>query len=318
MVFNGMDHQQTDFVIAGLLTAGSVALIASHGFVAATCFGLATGLKCTPLLWAPYLLWRGRWKEAAWMVAVAIGLNLLPDLIRTPPEGGLWLVEWFEKFLRPMGRSDYAPGLWYAWILDNQSVAGAINRWSTTRLGWADGGITVADSASPLDVRWLRLITPVVLAALTGLACHALGRPGRLKEHGGTRSAPAREAVEHGLVATLMLLLSPMSSRPHFIILLLPCFCLARAGFVGRNRPLLAWLILAVLAALTTVPWGGQSIGRVTMWLGMLTWTTVFLFAGSALALRSGMLDAASDKAPAHTATQESSTLGMHQAAAQR
>src|SRR5438874_1333 len=71
-VLSVMDHQQTDLLIAALLIGGCLALQRARALSAATLFGLAAGMKCTPLLWAPYLAWRGRWKAAAWLVAVAV------------------------------------------------------------------------------------------------------------------------------------------------------------------------------------------------------------------------------------------------------
>src|SRR5262249_16431928 len=77
---DGLAHQQTDVVIGALLMSGCWALFRSRPLVAATLLGIAAGVKCTPLLWCGYLLWRGCWLAALWLVAVALGVNLLPDL----------------------------------------------------------------------------------------------------------------------------------------------------------------------------------------------------------------------------------------------
>ena len=84
---NCLAHQQNDVVIAALVLGGCVALSRSRRWLAATVFGLAAAIKCTPLLWSPYLLWRGRWKEAGWLVCVAVGVNLLPNLFSTRSRG---------------------------------------------------------------------------------------------------------------------------------------------------------------------------------------------------------------------------------------
>src|SRR3954470_10218372 len=86
-LLNCLAHQQTDLVIGALLLGGCLLLGRSRALPAATCFGLAAAMKCTALLWAPYLAWRRRWAAAAWLAAVALGANLLPDLLSPPPSG---------------------------------------------------------------------------------------------------------------------------------------------------------------------------------------------------------------------------------------
>ncbi len=86
---NGIAHQQTDVVISALLLLGCWRLSRNRDWSAASCFGLAAAMKCTALLWFPYLLWRRKWRAAAWLMIVAVGVNLLPNLVRTPERGGL-------------------------------------------------------------------------------------------------------------------------------------------------------------------------------------------------------------------------------------
>jgi hypothetical protein len=57
---NCMNHQQTDIVIGALLLGGCLLLNRDRPMTAAVCFGLAAAMKCTALLWAPYLVWRRR------------------------------------------------------------------------------------------------------------------------------------------------------------------------------------------------------------------------------------------------------------------
>src|SRR5216683_1386953 len=55
---NGIAHHQTDLVIGLLLIFGCWMFSRNRNLSAATCFGLAAAMKCTALLWVPYLLWR--------------------------------------------------------------------------------------------------------------------------------------------------------------------------------------------------------------------------------------------------------------------
>ena len=95
---NCLAHQQTDVVLGALLIGGCLALSRERSLWAATCFGLAAAVKCTPLLWAPYLLWRRRPVAAVWLVAVAVGVNLLPDLVQSPATGHGWLAEYVNRY----------------------------------------------------------------------------------------------------------------------------------------------------------------------------------------------------------------------------
>src|SRR5262249_38815550 len=119
-VMDGLAHQQTDIVIGALLMGGCLAWTRERPWLAATPLGLAAGCKCTPLLFALYFLWRARWLAAGWLVTVALGVNLLPDLMHSPPRGGSWLSEWFALYLQPMQASNYYPGMWASEPIYNQ------------------------------------------------------------------------------------------------------------------------------------------------------------------------------------------------------
>src|SRR5437764_38405 len=79
-------------------------------YLGPTWFGLAAAMKCTALLWVPYLVWRGRPAAAAWVMVVALGVNLLPDAVSTPPSGRPWLGEYAVRYLRPLASSEHVLG----------------------------------------------------------------------------------------------------------------------------------------------------------------------------------------------------------------
>ena len=95
-----------------LLIGGCFCLHRARSLAAATCFGLAAAMKCTALLWAPYLVWRGRPRAAAWLACVALGVNLLPDLVSRPASGRLWLAEYGQRYLRPLTEPGHYLGTW--------------------------------------------------------------------------------------------------------------------------------------------------------------------------------------------------------------
>ena len=85
---DALSNQQTDLVVGGLVLGGCLLLANKRELWAAVPIGVAAGIKCTPLLWAPYLMWCGRWCAAGVVVAVALAVNLVPDLTHPPPGGG--------------------------------------------------------------------------------------------------------------------------------------------------------------------------------------------------------------------------------------
>ena len=155
-VQDNFDHQQTDLVIGAIVIGGCLAWQNRRDWLAATCWGLAGAMKGPPMLFAGYLVWRGRWAAALWMVVLAIGVNLLPDLVHRAPQG-IWLRQWYLEMIRPMSQI----GVWHSDTLLNQSLAGAARRW-------------FAESMSPAALKRGVYFVEAVLLALTALC---MGRP---------------------------------------------------------------------------------------------------------------------------------------------
>src|SRR5262249_38066370 len=98
--------------------------------------------------------------------------------------------------------------------------------------------------------------------------------------------APSRLALECCVVFLMMLLLSPMSSKPHFLTLLLPGFCLARLA-IGERRLVLGAFVVAAAAvgALSIRDLWGNDLSAAALWWGSVTWSTLLLLFGCAYAL---------------------------------
>jgi hypothetical protein len=283
-IHNCLAHKQTDVVIGALLLGGCLLLVRARALAAATCFGLAAAMKCTALLWVPYLLWRGRPRAAAWVLVVAGGVNLLPDLVHASPSGRPWLLAWADSFLRPLAAADHYVGTWASDPMYNQSLSGAVNRWCLSTLTWTDDDCFLVPrphTPPPLLLRGLAQGSGLLLLLATLWAARG---PWRLAED---LPGPHRVALESCAVLLLMLLLSPMSSKAHFGMLVLPGFCLARAAVRTRSRWAGGLLGTAVLLALlgNKDPLG-ERLYTVTLWCGCVTWQTLALLAGCLLVLR--------------------------------
>ncbi len=281
---NCLAHQQTDAVIGAFLIGGCLLLARRWTLGAALCFGMAAGIKCTALLWAPYFLWRRRPIAAGCVVAVALGINCLPDLVHTAPGGEPWLVNYARRFLQPLTAGNHDVGTWGSEPIYNQSLSGLVHR------GFLMTLLPVGNDLIP--VTRTRTISPLVLRGaahggelllLLAVLGVARGPLRRLEELGGER----RAALEGSVVLLLMLLLSPMSSKAHFGVLVLPGFCLARAAAAGRSKVLGALLLAAVaLALLASKDLLGEKLYTLTLWYGTVTTETLLLLAGCLLVLQ--------------------------------
>jgi hypothetical protein len=213
-------------------------------------------------------------------VAVAVGVNLLPNLVFTPEGGTLWVVQWYRDYLAPMSRASFFPGFWYSDPVYNQSLAGAALRWFSTDWTITAEGFTLLTHGSPVGA-------PVVKALLYGLEATLVGGAVVcLRRRSKHANDPASQAWEFSIVLLLMLLLSPMSSKPHFCTLLLPGFCLARRALTERNWFLGLLLLLAIFAGLSGIKGLlGSDAASVALWWGNVMWSTFILLAGCAYVL---------------------------------
>lgn len=280
-VGTALDHQQVDLVIGCLVLGGCLALSKSRALAGATTFGLAAAMKCTALLWCPYLIWRRRWLAAGWLVVVAFGVNVLPDLVTPSANAKPWAGAWLTRYIIPLSNANAYPGAWGSDIIFNQSLCGLWNRYLVTQFVQTPDGFDVVKRAHPISPGMLKLIVysselVLVLAAL--VICGSRRRRPRLNQ---AEERSRHELLEFCVMLTLMLLLSPMSSKPHFCILLLPSFCLARAAVVRKSRPAVVLLGLAIFTRLLHIRglWGDE-LSTFALWWGCITWSTLLLFAG--------------------------------------
>lgn len=261
-------HQQSDVLIDGLLIAGALAWSRGRDYLAGGFWGFAAAFKGPPLLMAPYLVWRGRWLAAIWMVVVAVGLNLLPDLVHRAPQG-IWLTEWYSHVLQPKSGD---VGAWYVDVTINQSIAGAAHRWFTTSWWIADHKFNYSFHEGAISPRTLKLSVYSLYALLLAASAWAMGRPFRRPNDSH------RAGLECALVFILMLLLSPMSHKTHFGILILPGFFVARMAIEQHDRvAALAMGLCVVSIGILDRNFFGSAIGDMFAWYGSVMWGAVAL-----------------------------------------
>lgn len=276
-----LTHQQTDLVIAAALMAACAALCRSRTWLGATLLGAAAGAKCTPLLWCAFLLWRRQWLAAGWLVIVAGGVNLIPNLISTPEPRLLHLADWFQQFLAPLSHSPFYP---YSDQIYNQSLCGAVNRWYTTGWEWTGGRVALVAHGDPTGPTVLKAGAYVVNSMLVLLVLCLSGNHRRAESTG----RPDREVWRHSAMLLLMVICSPMSSKSHFCLLLLPGFCVARYAVETQDR--VATGLLAAAIGIGTVGIRGlvgEDVATLALWYGNVMWSALFLFAACVYVLSS-------------------------------
>lgn len=264
-------NQAYDVLVLFVLLVGVYGLSENKTLLGAFGLAAAAALKATPLLMLLYPLLYRKWKLFALGAVLCAVLSFLPDILLPPkdPTAGYfrtWVVEIASGGLfgtRPAeGYTMFFQGSTYF----NQSLKASVYRLVDPRnLPWGD----LAASAQ---------VILYVVYVVYGLAALAIV----------LRSAKMEGAHLWGasVVVISMLLLSPISSKSHFIVLLLPHMAIvaylvthrdARAGAI----PLVcASLVLNVLAS----RWpAGRGLSEKMLSLGSITIATLLLLAVVAL-----------------------------------
>ena len=275
-VIGPLETRQFDPVIAALLMAGCWRLSKGNQTSTGVLWGLAAGMKCTPLLLVPYLAWR-RWYRAAALVAItAVAANLLPEFVFPKRSGGWYAADWKHRFLEVSQK--VPPGTWFSGLAQNQSLAGMFQR--LARYGLP--GSMEAVWAGQLPEGSVPLLRGCVYSSAAALVAISLYFAGRrrlvdLSSHDLPRSIPA----EVSAVFALMLLLSPMTSRAHYLILILPALLICRAACIQRDV-LCRWLLpaLVICGPLGTKGLVGKTLGDLSLAWSLPTWYAIWCLAG--------------------------------------
>lgn len=283
VVLGNFEHSQSNLLFLGLAVAAFDLFRRGRRTGGGVALGFATAFKGTPLLALPYLAWRGRWRDlGAAAGGCLLTWGVLPTLLLGP--GGL--VRWYRGWWEHTGTVHLPTASM------NQSLQATLTRLAAPGAGAPPpprGALLGGHGAEP----W-------VLAGLAGLAlasAAAFGRPLR------SVSAP-REALELGVVLTLMALVSPFAWKFHFVgmvplaaALYARCAADADADAVadsatergdgrsigGAERRAVRGLLVAAFLALTGTATGvvGGDLADAFERAGVVTWTaTALVLAG--------------------------------------
>jgi alpha-1,2-mannosyltransferase len=211
------------FVLAGLW-----GIVAHRALLGGAILALAAAIKATPLVFLPYLVVKRRFLAAAIFTAIFLMLWWLPDayaaLKNMRPH---YLETWWRQIAGPALANEENPGalFWTSWIganILNHSFTGMVAR-------------LVVDTPAAAHGKAILYALCVVYIAVIGLL---LLRSVRRDDFA---------AVDGSILVISMLMLSPMTSRYHYILLILPYMTVV--GLAVRDS---SWRVAAIVTLIVS------------------------------------------------------------------
>ncbi|HET8920024.1 MAG TPA: glycosyltransferase family 87 protein [Xanthobacteraceae bacterium] len=262
------ENQAYDALVLVAVLLGLSALREDRPLAAGASLALAAALKATPLIFLPYLLWKRYFAAAAAFVLVYALASLLPDLLFAPAGGPGYFATWLGEVAGPsLGVNPAgAPfAFWDGANILNHSLRGAValNVDEAHYRGLFDVALAVADGCFIVVVGTLLAVSP---------------------------RRPQSIAIDGSLLLIAMLMLSPMTSRSHYVALLLPYMTLLAHNWRDQRTGRLGRAVLLMSFALVTLA-GNDAVGEAfTVWAyrhsAMVLGTLVLLIYFAALVIK--------------------------------
>ena len=245
LVLAVFENQAYDALVLVAVVLGLAALRAERPLAAGAGLALAAALKATPLIFLPYLLWKRSFAAAAAFVLVYGAASLLPDMVFTPAGAAHgYFVTWLKEVPAPSlgidpGGAPFA--FWDGANILNHSLRGAVS-------------LNISETHH-------RSLFEAALAAVDGTFAVVVGTLIALSPR-----RPQSIALDGSLLLIAMLMLSPMTSRSHYVALLLPYMTLVALNLRDQHSARLGRAVLIVSFALVTLA-GNDAVGEAfTVW----------------------------------------------------
>ncbi|MGA2055625.1 MAG: glycosyltransferase family 87 protein [Bradyrhizobium sp.] len=212
------ENQGFDLLVLPAVLIGILALAQGRDVLSGVSLAAATALKVTPLLFLPYLIFKRRFVAAAVFAAALILFCFLPDMFFHPQGGvhGYFLAWVHDVAIAGLTENPAAAPhpFWNGANPLNLSLRGA--------LALALDGTSYASDFKT----WLRVLQLAFVAVIGAMLLAS-----RKKD---------LIAIDGAILIIAILMLSPMSSRDHFVSLILPYYLIVagvmraqRAAFIG-------------------------------------------------------------------------------------
>ena len=222
------EYQAYDTLAAFIVFLGLWGIVQDRSFVSGALLALAAAIKATPLVFLPDLVVKRRFLTAAIFIVVFVALWLSPDAYSTLK--GLhphYLENWIRQIVTPALTHDPNTGasFWKTWMsanILNHSFRGTVAR------------LVVGTSAAAHAEAILYTLYAVYIAVIGLLMLRSARRDDFV-------------AIDGSIMVISMLMLSPMTSRYHYILLVLPYMTVV--GLALRDRSLRAAAIVKLIVS---------------------------------------------------------------------
>jgi len=219
------EYQAYDTLAAVIVFVGLWAVLRNRSFASGALLAIAAAIKATPLVFLPYLVVKRRYVAAAIFVVVFVGLWAAPDLYNALKGVYPHYTEnWIRQIATPaLTHEQTGASFWQTWMganILNHSFRGTVAR-------------MVAGTSAAAHGEAILYALCAVYVAFVGLLL--------------LRSARRDDfvAVDGSILVISMLMLSPMTSRYHYILLVLPYMTVT--GLAVRDRALRAPAIVTMV-----------------------------------------------------------------------
>lgn len=213
-ILNNFEHLQFDVFVFLCLVLTVHFYLKGNWIPSALFLALSISLKVTPLLLLAFFFFRRDFKLTIFTVLFLIVLNTIPELIFGWSRGVSYNWEWIRLVVLKLDAqhlsSDDIAAIWPPNSIMNQSVKPWIYRLFT------DNVISIkGENVQPNMFSFSPQISSLVAAAFNGLLILSAS----LLLFFRRRTSPITWFAQISLILCLMLLLSPVSSKPHFVTL---------------------------------------------------------------------------------------------------
>ena len=243
-IIDVLAYASHDPLALALITFATWALFIGREAVGGAWLAVAAAIRASPLIFLPYLVLKRRFLACLAFVATFLALSFLPDMIGAVHGTHTgYLADWVRQIVSPA----MVPGtstklvfwdIWNGQNLFNQSLRGLVNRFAPGPVfGLSPTAILIA-----VDGLFVLLLAVLLITSP------------RRKEY---------VAIDSAVLLIAMLVLSPMTSRYHYIFVLPPVIFVTAATIADPRMSKLGTCVLVLsflLRAGTSNDLAGQTI----------------------------------------------------------
>ena len=272
-IVNNFEHLQADMFILLSMIGGLYFFLNGKDSLSALSLAIGAAVKVTPLFILFYFLWKRQWKIFSLGIFILISLNLLPDILLEKKGNSTYIAEWLplvtEK-LTPSGNDNESELSWSPNSRMNQSVSATLYRYLVHEKISTYSDKYVYVNIFSLNSKTAKKIS-ISIILLMGLGFAWVTRRRIFSR------SDDRYILEYALALVLILLASPVSSKPHFATMIVAQSLIIAAVYKGfLDKYYLSSLIFAfILSSLMVDGFVGKIIGRNFEALGNVTFHAV-------------------------------------------